>query len=204
MPLLAWDMMLANKITVTRLLLVPVFAFFGLWYGQTVATGNPDESLRWIALAIFVTASASDALDGWIARHFNQRSKFGAFMDPLADKTLLLTGVTVLSCVDWGPDGWRLPAWFTAIVVGRDCLIIFGLWYLHAHRYKLLFAPHWSGKFSTVTQMFAVGWVMLKVVPLSPVYPAIVAGVFTVWSGVIYVRQGLGIIRGSRLVDERA
>lgn len=194
-------MTLASKITVTRLLLVPVFAFFGIYYGHSIESGSPDESLRWIALGIFITASASDALDGWIARRFNQRSKFGAFMDPLADKTLLLTGVTVLSCVDWGPDGWRLPAWFTALVVARDCLIIFGLWYLHAHHYKLHFAPHWIGKVSTVTQMIAIGWVMLRVVPLSPVYPAILAGIFTVWSAFIYVNQGLGIIRRSRLAS---
>lgn len=191
-------MTLASKITVTRLLLVPVFAFVALAYGHSVAAGKPDESLRWTALAIFVTASASDALDGWIARRFNQFSKFGAFMDPLADKTLLLTGVTVLSCVDWGPDGWRLPAWFTAIVVARDCVIIFGLWYLHSRRHVIRFAPHWSGKMSTVTQMIAIGWVMLKVVPLSPVYPAAIAALFTLLSGAEYVRQGIAILKGNR------
>ena len=195
-------MTLASKITVTRLLLVPVFAFFGVWYGHSVRSGTPDESLRWIALGIFITASASDALDGWIARRFNQYSKFGAFMDPFADKVLLLTGVTVLSCVDWGPHGWRLPAWFTAIVIARDCMIIFGLWYLHANHYKIHFAPHWSGKLSTVTQMIAIGWVMLKLIPLSPVYPATVAGIFTVWSAWIYLRQGIGIIRNGRLAKQ--
>lgn len=188
-------MTLASKITLTRLLLVPVFAFFGVGYGHTVALGNPNETLRWTALAIFVTASASDALDGWIARRFNQRSTFGAFIDPLADKTLLLTGVTVLSCVSWGPGDWRLPAWFTAIVVARDCIIVFGLWYLRSRHLRIRFAPHWSGKVCTVTQMFAIGWVMLKVVPLSPLYPSIIAGIFTLWSAVAYIRQGIGIIR---------
>ncbi len=188
-------MTLASKITVGRLALVPVFAYYAIYYGHSNRDGHPDESLRWIALSIFIIASASDALDGWIARRFNQRSKFGAFMDPLADKFLLLTGIMALTVVDWGPPGWRLPAWFSTIVVARDCIIIFGLWYLHSRKFKIHFAPHWSGKFSTVTQMIAIGWVMLKLVPLSPIYPSILAGIFTLWSAIIYIRQGLAIIR---------
>lgn len=187
-------MTLASKITVTRLALVPVFAYYAIYYGHSNRDGNPDESLRWIALTIFIVASASDALDGWIARRFNQRSKFGAFMDPLADKFLLLTGIMALTVVDWGPPGWRLPVWFSIIVVARDVIIIFGLWYLHATRHKIHFAPHWSGKLSTVTQMIAIGWVMLKLIPLSPIYPSIIAAIFTLWSAVTYIRQGLGII----------
>jgi CDP-diacylglycerol--glycerol-3-phosphate 3-phosphatidyltransferase len=190
-------MTLASKITVGRLALVPVFAYYAIYYGHSNRDGHPDERLRWIALTIFIVASASDALDGWVARRFNQRSKFGAFMDPLADKFLLLTGIMALSVVDWGPPGWRIPIWFSSLVVARDCLIIFGLWYLHGTHHKIRFAPHWSGKFSTVTQMIAIGWVMLKLIPFSPVYPATVAAVFTIWSAVTYVRQGLGILRES-------
>ena len=103
-------MTLASKITIARILLVPVFAVLAVAYGRSVDAGNPDDSLRWWALAVFVTASATDGVDGWIARRFNQRSKFGAFIDPIADKSLLLTGVVTLSLVDWGSPGWRLPS----------------------------------------------------------------------------------------------
>jgi len=188
-------MTFASKITVTRLLLVPVFAALGICYGASIAKGQPVEWLRIAALAVFVTAAASDGIDGWVARRFNQKSAFGAFIDPLADKTLLLTGITVLAAVDWGPGGWRLPAWFCAVVILRDVIIIAGLAYIHFSRHKKIhFKPHWSGKVSTVAQMFALGWVMLRIYLLPPIYPCLIAAVFTIWSAVTYIRQGLGIL----------
>ena len=83
-----------------------------------------------------------------------------------------------LSLVDWGVDGWRLPLWFAAIVVLRDCIIIGGIRILWNHHRQVKIAPHWTGKVCTVTQMFALGWVMLKVVPVPPTWPCIIAGVF--------------------------
>ena len=123
-------MTFASKITVTRILMVPVFAVLALAYGITVHAGHPDERLRWWALGVFVTAAASDGLDGWVARHFNQMSKFGAYIDPIADKVLLLTGVIMLTVTDWEPDGWRLPVWFAVIVFLRDTIIMVGVKYL--------------------------------------------------------------------------
>lgn len=186
----------ASKITVTRILMVPVFAVLALAYGGTVRDGRPEETLRWWALGVFVAAAASDGIDGWVARRFNQKSKFGAFIDPIADKALLLTGVVTLSLVDWGPAGWRVPEWFAMIVVLRDCIILGGIGVLWANRREVRIAPHWSGKICTVTQMFAIGWVMLRVVPWPPVWPCVVAAVFTGWSAVSYVREGLRILRG--------
>jgi len=188
-------MTFASKITLSRLLLVPVFAVLAIAYSRTVATGTPDESLRWWALGVFITCAMSDGIDGWIARHFNQRSKFGAYIDPIADKALLLTGVITLSLVDWGQQGWRLPVWFVVIVMVRDGVILGGINVLYYKRIKVNIIPHWSGKVCTVTQMFALGWVMLKVAPFPPTWPCVVAAVFTAWSAVIYFRQGLRILR---------
>ena len=86
-------MTLASKITLTRLLMVPVFVVLAMYYSQSIQEGQPQEWMRIAALVVFVTAAASDAVDGFIARHFNQRSAFGAMIDPIADKTLLLTGI---------------------------------------------------------------------------------------------------------------
>jgi CDP-diacylglycerol--glycerol-3-phosphate 3-phosphatidyltransferase len=187
-------MTFASKITLSRLLLVPVFAMLAIYYGQSVARQAPLEWLRWSALAVFVTAAASDGLDGWIARRFNQRSQFGATIDPIADKSLLLTAIITLTAVDWGPDNWHLPLWFTALVIVRDCIILGGINVLHFTGHQVTIAPQWSGKVCTVTQMVAIGWIMLKVVPFSPIYPCIIAAVFTVWSAVDYVREGLRIL----------
>ncbi len=190
-------MTFASKITITRILMVPVFAVLAAAYGKSVSVGRPDEALRWFALAFFVTAAVTDGLDGWVARRFNQKSAFGAFIDPIADKLLLLTGVVTLSLVDWSVPGWRLPLWFAVIVVLRDCIILGGISYLHLTGRKVRIAPHWTGKVCTVTQMFALGWVMLRVVKLPPEWPCAVAGLFTVWSTAAYIRQGLGILRGA-------
>lgn len=189
-------MTFASKITVTRILMVPVFAALALAYGSSVASGVPDEVLRWWALGVFVAAAGSDGIDGWVARRFNQISKFGAFIDPIADKALLLTGVITLSLVDWGVPGWRLPWWLAAIVVLRDCIILGGIGVLWKNRREVKIAPHWSGKLTTVAQMFALGWVMLRVVDVPPFWPCLVAAVFTLWSAVEYVRHGLVILRG--------
>lgn len=189
-------MTFASKITIARICLVPVFAVLAILYGRTVASGNPDEPLRWWALGVFVLAASTDGVDGWVARRFNQCSKFGAFIDPIADKALLLTGVITLSFIDWGAPGWRLPLWFAIVVILRDCIILGGIRILWNHHRHVRFAPHWTGKVCTVTQMFALGWVMLGMTFLDPVYPCLVAALFTVWSSIAYIRQGQRILRG--------
>lgn len=189
-------MTFASKITIARICLVPVFAAVAFYYGQTVKSGHAVEALRWWALGIYLLAATTDGVDGWIARRFNQRSEFGAFIDPIADKALLLTGVITLSFVDWGSPGWRLPLWFAAVVVLRDCIILGGIRILWNHHRKVKIVPHWSGKVCTVAQMFAIGWVMLRVTVLQPEIPCAVAAVFTIWSCVAYIRQGQRILRG--------
>lgn len=192
-------MTLASKITVTRLFLVPVFVVLALYYGRSIKEGQPVEWLRIAALVVFVTASVSDALDGFIARHFNQRSAFGAMIDPIADKTLLLTGITTLSLIDWGSEGWRIPLWFTALVIVRDCVILGGICILWYCKVSVKIDPHWSSKVCTFAQMVALAWVMLRMVAVSPIYACAVAGFFTVWSGVAYVRQGWKMLQAADL-----
>ena len=105
-------MTLASKITLARIALVPVFAVYVARYGMSVANGTPQEALRWTALGLFIFASGTDGVDGWVARRFNQKSKFGAFIDPLADKFLLITAIVFLSAFPWGEGDWRMPPWF--------------------------------------------------------------------------------------------
>lgn len=181
----------ATRITIARLLLVPVFAVLATSYGHSVERGQPDEILRWSALGVFVLASLSDGIDGWIARRFDQRSRLGAILDPLADKALVLTALITLSLVDWGPGGWSIPGWFAALVIARDALIVVGVLVLHLAEHPVEIRPHWTSKVCTVTLMIALGWVMLRVVPFSPLYPCLVAAVFVVWSGAVYLRQAL-------------
>lgn len=188
-------MTFASKITIGRIFLVPVFAALAVAYGNSVHAGAPVETLRWWALGVFITAAGSDGIDGWVARRFNQQSAFGAFIDPIADKSLLLTGVITLSLVPWGAEGWRLPLWFAAIVVLRDCIILGGIKILYLKGRSVKISPHWSGKLTTVAQMFALGWVMLKFTDVPPLWPCVVATALTAWSAVEYIRTGVRILR---------
>ncbi len=192
-------MTIASQITVARLLLVPVYAWLALVYGHSVSAGRPEEWVRWLALLVFVVAAASDGIDGWVARRFNQRSDFGAFVDPLADKSLLLVAVLVLWWVDWGENGWRVPGWYAALVLARDAVILGGITILYGCRRKVRIAPSWSGKICTVMQMTVIGWVMLGWIRLSPAWPCGVSAIVILWSGVDYVRQGWAILHGNSL-----
>lgn len=183
-------MTLANQITLTRILLIPVFVLFCVYYGRGVEAGSPEEWQRWAAIVTFLAASASDGLDGWVARHWNQRSRLGAILDPIADKGLLLTAIITLSFSNWN---YVFPAWFPVLVIARDAVILTGCAVVYHFEHKLDVRPAVSGKIATATQMIAIAWVMLQLPHhLISVY---VAGFFTLVSGVVYVARGIRQLR---------
>ncbi|MFU8892440.1 MAG: CDP-alcohol phosphatidyltransferase family protein [Luteolibacter sp.] len=188
-------MTFATKITIGRICLVPVFAIFAILYGIGAGAGEPVEAYRWAAFGIFVVAATSDGIDGWIARHFDQKSELGAMLDPIADKALVLTAVVILTCFQWGPDGWRIPKAFAALVILRDVLILVGIRVMWSAKRKVEIRPHWTGKICTFGLFLVIAWVMLRFTTLSPIYPSAFAAVFVIWSMVEYIRHGLRIMR---------
>ena len=184
----------ANKITVVRILMIPVFVTMAIYYGQSIQRGAPLEWQRFTAIAIFLVAAISDGLDGYIARRYKQRSTLGAILDPIADKGLLLSAIITLSIRNWSdidPEYGRFPAWFPVLVITRDAVILVGAGVLHLLNGKVQVKPSWTGKVATVLQMAAIAWVMLQLHFLSLLYVVIAAGVFTFISGIIYVMDGV-------------
>lgn len=184
----------ANKITVVRILMIPVFVTMAIYYGQSIQRGAPLEWQRFTAIAIFLLAAVSDGLDGYVARRYNQRSSLGVILDPIADKGLLLSGIITLSISNWSqadPDYGKFPAWFPVLVITRDAVILVGAAILHLLIGKVKVKPSWTGKVATVCQMCAIGWVMLQLRFLPLLLIVSVAGVFTFASGVIYVMEGV-------------
>lgn len=178
----------ANKITIFRILLVPFFIMQVLYYADA-----KDEAAReWYRLAALLTfaaAALSDALDGFIARRYNQRSELGAILDPLADKLLLVSAIVLLSRQD-KPSLDRIPFWFTMTVMGRDAIMLLGLIIIHYTCGVVKVRPHWTGKVATVLQMTVVLWILLK-------WPSNWlrvwvwgAGACTAISGLLYVFEG--------------
>jgi len=184
----------ANKITVVRILMIPVFVTLAIYYGQSIQRGEPLEWQRFAAIVVFLVAAVSDGLDGYVARRYNQRSALGVILDPIADKGLLLSGVITLSISNWSdidPGYGKFPVWFPVLVITRDAVILVGATVLHLLNGKVRLRPSWTGKVATVMQMCAIAWVMLQLRFIPLPYIVIAAGVFTFISGVIYVLDGI-------------
>jgi cardiolipin synthase len=184
----------ANKITIVRIAMIPAFVLMAIYYGQSIQRGAPLEWQRFTAIIIFLVAAASDGLDGYVARRYNQRSALGAILDPIADKGLLLSAIITLSISNWSeidPEYGRFPAWFPVLVITRDAVILVGSAVLHVLVGKVRVKPSWTGKVATVLQMCAIGWVMLQLRFLPLLFVVILAGIFTLISGIIYVMDGV-------------
>lgn len=168
----------ASKITILRVLLIPVVLV--LMYADFAG------HMYW-ALAVFIIASASDFVDGYIARHYNQVSNFGKFLDPLADKLLVISVMLVF--VDWG---W-FPAWAAIVVVARE-LCVTGLRLVAVEGGKVI-AAAWSGKIKTASTMLGFCLLMLPV-PAGIVTACwVVVLVTTLYSGIEYFVKNAAVFR---------
>jgi CDP-diacylglycerol--glycerol-3-phosphate 3-phosphatidyltransferase len=154
-------MTLANRITIARMGLIPIFAGLLLYYQKGQSLGQPDDRLRIAAFVVFAVAAFSDGIDGYVARHFNQRSKLGAVLDPLADKLLILTALILLSFIHF-EGGAVLPLWFPVLCVSRDLFVIGGCALLYGMHRRVDVAPHFLGKVALTVQLLIMGFVMLK------------------------------------------
>lgn len=183
-------MTFATQLTVFRILMIPVFVLFSVYYGESISRGEPQEWQRLAAIVVFILAAITDGLDGYIARHWNQRSRLGAVLDPIADKGLLLTAIITLSLSNWNH---AFPLWFPVLVIARDAVILAGCGVLYLLDHHLEVKPSWTGKTATAFQMLAIAWLMLQIpFHLVTVY---VAGLFTLVSGIDYLYRGLDQLR---------
>jgi len=177
-------MTLPNKITIARICLIPVFAIAAWGYGASIGIGRPDERLRLAATGIFIVAAATDGLDGFIARRFNQRTRLGSILDPIADKCLVAVAILAIALGQW-PDAF--PVWFAVAVLGRDSLLAIGFFVLPNPSRILTIHPNLLGKIATALQVMAILWVLLGIRSISTVYPAALAALFTLVSGAGYL-----------------
>ncbi len=179
---------IANLLTIGRLALVPVFlaAFFLGWYH--------------VAFVTFSVAAMTDLVDGTIARWQKKRSQLGAFLDPLADKVLMITTFACLVSVR------SLPAWFLGLVIARDVMIMGGIGVLKVLKIKVAYKPFLLSKFATLSQIL-LGVLSLGVL-WSPsfsfgVYPMIdfaegvvyVTAILVIVTGLQYVKKGMEILQ---------
>lgn len=172
----------ANKITILRMVLVPVMV--------VLLYCNFPGHIYW-ALAVFVIASISDFLDGYIARHYNQVSDFGKFMDPLADKLLVVSAMMIF--VEQG----HFPGWALLIVVAREFAVT-GLRLIAVDNGRVI-AAAWSGKIKTASTMIGLILMMLIGIPHNVIWLNtvvwIVIVVTTVYSGAEYFYKNRDVLK---------
>lgn len=151
------------------------------------------------AFLVFVAAGFTDALDGLLARVLDQKTRLGSFLDPLADKLLLVTSFLVLCEVPI--DGVHIPAWLVVITVGRDVLILTGFLLLLLYKVRFEIKPLVSSKLTTLFQLLSIFIVLGRSVFTLPAwtYPVVfaVTAVFSILSGWRYVSRGMLLYRQS-------
>ena len=180
-------MNLPNKITVSRILLIPVFLLVYLLQPFS------DIANTWLALCLFVVAAATDALDGYLARRLNLISNFGKLIDPLADKILVCSVLVAFTATG------AVPAWATILIIARE-FYISGFRQL-ALEQNLVMAATSLGKAKTIFQIALILYILLPFDNLifAPVTWALIiaAVVFTLWSGLDYTVKNLHVFRGA-------
>jgi len=173
----------ANVLTVLRIVLVPVFVVV------VVASGLVGTGPRIAACLVFCVASATDYVDGWIARRWSMVTSFGKVADPIADKALTGTALVLLSAYD------RLPWWVTVVILAREWgVTALRFWVI---RYGIIPASR-GGKLKTVLQIAAIAWYLWPVPePFDVVGPWLMGAalVVTVVTGGDYVMQALRLRR---------
>ena len=144
-------MNLANKLTIFRIILVPVIMAIPIIDNLVGIPGTflGISSAFWIMNIIFIIASITDKLDGYIARSRNEVTTFGKFLDPLADKILVLSALVIL--VEYG----KIPSWIPIIVLARE-FIVSGYRLIAVEKGGQVIAASIWGKLKTVTQMIAI------------------------------------------------
>ena len=167
----------ANKLTLLRVVMIPLFLL--------VLYLDVPGANYW-ALAIFVIASLTDTLDGYIARHYNQTTDFGKFMDPLADKCL------VTAAMLWFVEIGQMPGWALLVVIIRE-FGVSGLRMVAADKGRVI-AAGWSGKVKTASTMVCI---VLMFLPIPAVVNTICVWVITLttlYSGVEYFVKNKDVI----------
>src|SRR5687767_11647219 len=182
---------LANWLTLLRILLVPVFVML-LVYRRPGA-----------ALVVFATAALTDLLDGYVARRNRHESRLGAFLDPLADKMLLIASFATLTYLK------VLPAWIMIVVVSRDAILMLGALLVHMVGGRIYPRPSLAGKLATFFQILTVLAGLLTRYfdwrqPVALQTVIWIAAAFTVVSGLQYIVQGMRYLHAADVAERES
>ncbi len=188
----------ATRITLVRILLLVPFVICMVNLNDPTFSERAQRSLRYAAIVVFVLMAVSDAVDGYLARHYGQITKLGTFLDPVADK-LLMTSASLLLASEVGHvEGFRLPTTVVAAIVGKDVLIVVGFAVVYLITSQVHVVPVFLGKLSTALQSVMVPCVLIapelaRVIPHYPTALSVLwwsAAIVAILATVVYMRNG--------------
>ncbi|MCX5665996.1 MAG: CDP-alcohol phosphatidyltransferase family protein [Candidatus Omnitrophica bacterium] len=182
-------MNLANRITITRIILTPLFI-------AAVVYGRMN-----IALILFAVAVISDGLDGFVARSMHQQTYIGTILDPVADKILLISAFICLTLIKSVPEGLRLPPYVPIIVISRDAIIVLGSILIHVIKGGVKIAPSFWGKFTTFFQMITIVSILIQFKYSSYIWNT--TAILTVISGIDYMLKGSQTLNDNNINNRR-
>ena len=184
-------MNIANQLSVLRMVLVPVFVGLLVYY-------SPDRSFCYpLILIVFLLACLTDGVDGYLARKLNEKTVLGSYIDPIADKLLLLSGFLSLSFMGHLPAWMSIPAWLTIPVIARDVIILIGSTMVFLTTGKLKAQPLFIGKLTTVLQMASLFVALTPFPHAFKIFLFIVTLCLTLLSGLRYIQMGGRLIQSS-------
>jgi CDP-diacylglycerol--glycerol-3-phosphate 3-phosphatidyltransferase len=172
------------------MLFIPLFILLVLYYNKSALRGETEINLRWFATAVFLVIFLLDAVDGYIARSRKEISKLGTFLDPLADKAMLLSALIILGHPSPAFET-NLPMWFVLLVISRDVMLIGGALIIQSIVGNLIVRPRISGKATTFFQMTVIIWVLIGLPEKIFVWLVYTAAALTFLSALQYVFDGI-------------
>ena len=194
----------ATRITIVRILLIAPFVSLMLKINDPNLSEGLRNTMRYLAVLIFLVMAVSDGIDGYLARRKNQTTRLGAFLDPIADKLLITCACLLLASRSGHVPGFLLPPTVVVLIIGKDLFLLIGFVIVYLITSQIHIAPAFIGKLATALQLSMVtailiapevstvvpGWIwLLKILWWSAAGTAILATLIYIRDGSRYIEQ---------------
>ncbi len=151
----------ANRITIIRILLIPPFVSLMLKTNDVALSDGAQDAIRYAAIFTFLLMAISDGVDGYLARTRNQITKLGAFLDPIADKLLMISACLLLASQRGHVRGFLLPPTVVVLIIGKDMFLLIGFAIVYLITSQVRIAPAFVGKLATTLQLSMVAAILI-------------------------------------------
>jgi CDP-diacylglycerol--glycerol-3-phosphate 3-phosphatidyltransferase len=194
----------ANRITIIRILLIPPFVSLMLKTNDVALSHGAQNAMRYAAILTFLLMAISDGVDGYLARARNQITKLGAFLDPIADKMLMISACLLLASQRGHVGGFLLPPTVVVLIIGKDMFLLIGFAIVYLITSQIRIAPAFVGKLATTLQLSMVAAILIAP-EASTVLPGWIWLLRALWwsaAGTAILATLVYIRTGSRYIEE--